>query len=124
MYTEILKIIEGGLIGDREKVYNYAKTLSENLINSGDKELGNKIYKTLNNKNGLFPISRIEENQRLAYERVRICRNPQTIFALAILWNNDLYIVDFDDIDFDKKSIDLKKHGPYKERFYDEDFNR
>lgn len=50
MYTEILKIIEGGLIGDREKVYNYAKTLSENLINSGDKELGNKIYKTLNNK--------------------------------------------------------------------------
>lgn len=80
--------------------------------------------KTLNNKNGLFPISRIEENQRLAYEKVRTCRNPQTIFALAILWNNDLYIVDFDDIDFDKKSIDLKKQGPYKERFYDEDFSR
>ena len=36
MYTEIIKIIEGGLSGDREKVYNYAKTLSGNLslINS------------------------------------------------------------------------------------------
>ena len=28
--------------------------------------------KTLANKNGLFPISRIEENQRLAFERLRI----------------------------------------------------
>ena len=54
MYTEILKIIEGGLIGDREKVYNYAKTLSDNLINSGDKEFGNKIYKTLTTKRSSF----------------------------------------------------------------------
>lgn len=75
--------------------------------------------KTLNNKNGLFPISRIEENQRLAYERVRECRNPETIFSLAILWNNNLYYVDFDDIDFNKKSIDLKEISPYKENFYE-----
>lgn len=76
--------------------------------------------KTLNNKNGLFPISRIEENQRLAYERVRECRNPETIFSLAILWNNNLYYIDFDDIDFNKKSIDLKEISPYKKGFYDE----
>ena len=75
--------------------------------------------KTLNNKNGLFPISRIEENQRLAYERVRECRNPETIFSLSILWNNNLYYVDFDDIDFNKKSIDLKEISPYKENFYE-----
>jgi SpoVK/Ycf46/Vps4 family AAA+-type ATPase len=50
MYTEIIKIIEGGLIGDREKVYNYAKMLSDNLINYGDKKLGDRIYKVLNNK--------------------------------------------------------------------------
>ena len=75
--------------------------------------------KTLNNKNGLFPISIIEENQRLAYERVRECRNPETIFSLAILWNNNLYYVDFDDIDFNKKSIDLKEISPYKENFYE-----
>ena len=50
MYTEILKIIEGGLSGDREKVYNYAKTLAGNLIDNGDAQLGNKITKTLANK--------------------------------------------------------------------------
>ena len=50
MYTEILKIIEGGLSGDREKVYNYAKTLASNLIESGDTQLGNKISKTLVSK--------------------------------------------------------------------------
>lgn len=76
--------------------------------------------KTLNNKSGLFPISRIEENQRLAYERIRECRNPETIFSLAILWNNNLYYVDFDDIDFNKKSIDLKEISPHKKGFYDE----
>lgn len=31
MYTEIVKIIEGGMIGDKEKVYNYARVLAENL---------------------------------------------------------------------------------------------
>lgn len=50
MYTEILKIIEGGLSGDREKVYNYAKTLAGNLIENGDIQLGNKISKTITNK--------------------------------------------------------------------------
>lgn len=50
MYTEILKIIEGGLSGDREKVYNYAKTLAENLIENGEPQLGNKISKLLVNK--------------------------------------------------------------------------
>lgn len=76
--------------------------------------------KTLNNKSGLFPISRIEENQRLAYERIRECGNPETIFSLAILWNNNLYYIDFDDIDFNKKSIDLKEISPDKKGFYDE----
>lgn len=50
MYTEILKIIEGGLSGDREKVYNYAKTLAGNLVENGDTQLGNKITKTLSSK--------------------------------------------------------------------------
>ena len=50
MYTEILKIIEGGLSGDREKVYNYAKTLAGNLIENGDTQLGNKITKTISSK--------------------------------------------------------------------------
>ncbi len=76
--------------------------------------------KTLNNKNGLFPISRIEENQRLSYKKIRKCRNKRTLFSLAILWNNALYYVSFDDIDFSNKSIDLKMIQPYKENFYED----
>ena len=33
MKTEIIKIIEGGIVGDREKVYNYAKLLATNIEN-------------------------------------------------------------------------------------------
>ncbi len=50
MYTEIVKIIEGGTNGDKEKVYNYAKVLAENLEKAGDISLSNKIKRLLNNK--------------------------------------------------------------------------
>lgn len=74
--------------------------------------------KTLENKNGLFPISRIEENQRLSYQKIRNCYNYNTFFGLSILWENDLYIVSFDDINFDKKSINLKEITPFIKDFY------
>ena len=74
--------------------------------------------KTLNNKNGLFPLSRVEENQRLAFKRFRKCQNVKSTFALAILWNDDVYFVDFDNIDFTQKSIDLKKLFPFIRGFY------
>jgi SpoVK/Ycf46/Vps4 family AAA+-type ATPase len=50
MYTEIVKIIEGGIIGDKEKVYNYALVLAENLDKSGDMSLAKKIRSLLTNK--------------------------------------------------------------------------
>lgn len=50
MYTEISKIIEGGLSGDREKVYNYAKTLVTNLENNGDVNFAKKIKNILSAK--------------------------------------------------------------------------
>lgn len=78
--------------------------------------------KTLNNKNGLFPISRIEENQRLAFKKFRKCNN--THFSLAILWNNDLYIIPMDCFNFNKKSLDLKEYEFFINNkwkgFYDE----
>lgn len=52
MYTEISKIIEGGLNGDREKVYNYAKVLADNLENSGDRAFARKIQKIIENRKG------------------------------------------------------------------------
>lgn len=50
MYTEIVKIIEGGLSGDKEKVYNYTQVLANNLEKGGDKELAKKIRSLLTNK--------------------------------------------------------------------------
>lgn len=66
--------------------------------------------KNLENKNGLFPVERLEANQRLAYKRFRKCGN--TIYDLAILWQNNIYIVNLDLLRFFKKSIDLKTIEP------------
>lgn len=66
--------------------------------------------KNLENKNGIFNIDRIEENQLLAYNRFLECRNHN--FILAILWNNNVYFVNFDLLEYYKKSIDLKQIEP------------
>lgn len=50
MYTEITKIIEGGLVGDKEKVYNYANVLAKNMEDAGDLAFAKKIQKVLVNK--------------------------------------------------------------------------
>jgi len=52
MYTELIKIIEGGLKGDKEKVYNYATILSENLIKNGETNLAKRITNAINSKKG------------------------------------------------------------------------
>lgn len=54
MYTEIVKIIEGGLVNDKEKVTNYAEVLANNLEQQGELALASKIRKTLNNKRGMM----------------------------------------------------------------------
>ncbi len=50
MYTEIIKIIEGGLSGDKEKVFNYSKILAENLKSDGDTAFANKVLNIIKNK--------------------------------------------------------------------------
>lgn len=47
MYTEIIKIIEGGLAKDAKKVASYARLLAENIAKTGDDKLSEKILKTL-----------------------------------------------------------------------------
>ena len=61
MYTEIVKIIEGGIIGDKEKVYNYAKVLAYNLEKQGDSSLSKKIRNLLDEV-----IAKIGENIRIS----------------------------------------------------------
>ena len=52
MYTEISKIIEGALSGDKEKVFNYSKILAKNLEVDGDLALSRKINNILSKKRG------------------------------------------------------------------------
>lgn len=47
-----MKIIEGGLSSDKEKVANYAKVLATNLESAGDVSLAKKIRSTLNKEKG------------------------------------------------------------------------
>lgn len=52
MYTEIVKIIEGGLVNDKEKVVNYATVLANNLEKQGEPSLAKRIRSTLSQKRG------------------------------------------------------------------------
>lgn len=73
--------------------------------------------KTLNNKNGLFPLERVEQNQLFAYKRFKKCGNEN--FFLAILWNNNVYFVPMSIILFEEKSIDLKTIPATWRNFYE-----
>lgn len=52
LYTEMVKIIEGGLSGDKEKVQNYATVLADNLEKQGEVVLTKRIRTVLNSKKG------------------------------------------------------------------------
>lgn len=73
--------------------------------------------KTLANKNGLFPLDRVEENQRLASQRFLECGNNW--YNLAIIWNNNVYVEPIYAIDFNEKSLDLKDNIPFVNNFYE-----
>ncbi|HQB90928.1 MAG: AAA family ATPase [Spirochaetales bacterium] len=47
MYTELLKIIEGGLVGDKERVYAYAAVLANNLKRQQEHRIADKIEQLL-----------------------------------------------------------------------------
>ncbi len=50
MYTEILRIIEGGLNKDLKKINNYSRILAEKFEKEGQPKLAKMIIKTLENK--------------------------------------------------------------------------
>jgi len=52
MYTEIIKIIEGSLVNDKEKVINYATILADNLESQDEVSLAKRIRSTLSKKQG------------------------------------------------------------------------
>jgi SpoVK/Ycf46/Vps4 family AAA+-type ATPase len=52
MYTEVVKIIEGGLRGDKDKILNYATILANNLEKQGNSALSHKIRSILTERQG------------------------------------------------------------------------
>ncbi|MCG7501083.1 ATP-binding protein [Tenacibaculum sp. Mcav3-52] len=55
MYTELIKIIEGGLNNDKNKVISYSKHLAKKLKDDGADKLANKITSTLEASTS-FPV--------------------------------------------------------------------
>ncbi len=55
MYTELIKIIEGGLNSDSKKVISYAKHLAEKFKEEGNLKLYDRILATIK-KNGGIPV--------------------------------------------------------------------
>ncbi len=56
MYSEMIKIIEGGLLGDKYRVYSYSKKLIEELENENEILLANKIKKLIENKKSTIAV--------------------------------------------------------------------
>lgn len=50
MQTEVIRIIEGGLTGDKSRVLNYARTLAQNLEKEGEATFARRIHSVLANK--------------------------------------------------------------------------
>lgn len=57
-------------------------------------------------KTQLFPLSRIEENQRQAFKRYVKCGNAN--YILAIKYKNRIYEIDMKQINFTQKNVDLE----------------
>lgn len=54
MQAEVIRIIEGGLSGDKTKVFNYAETLAKNMEREGDEKFARKIQSVLKSKHNGF----------------------------------------------------------------------
>jgi len=52
IYTEIIKIIEGGLNSDSQKVFSYTNLLIDNLKEDGNLKLANRLESVLKNQKG------------------------------------------------------------------------
>ena len=72
--------------------------------------------KTLENKSKTFSLSRVEENQALAYKR--LVEVGSYNYYYAILHCNNIYLVPMVDIIDKEKTINLKDYIIFKRNFY------
>jgi dephospho-CoA kinase len=89
MYTEILKIIEGGLSKDMKKVYSYSKLLAEKLGEDGDIKMSQSIIKLIeNNMKSAASLDQlatapVDQESRLSILDIYRPGNEETIIVLS-----------------------------------------
>lgn len=114
MYTEMLKIIEGGLNKDFKKVYSYAKLLSEKLIRDGDEKTAKMILRLIEKEKPKTTVTMdellttpVDQESRLSIVDVEMPSHENTPIILQKLTQNK--ISDF--INAVKHQSKLKGHG-------------
>jgi len=96
MYTEILRIIEGGLAKDPKKVYNYAKLLAEKVENDGDDKMSKMIFKAIEKRQGTtitmdeLLTTPVDQESRLGIVDVVIPSTENTSVILPKLIDNKI----------------------------------
>lgn len=113
MYTEIIKIIEGGLNNDSHKVLNYSKLLAENLLKDGDSKASQRIMRLLERKGSPFTATEqllhtpVDQESRLSMADIVMPEdiNMSLVFSDSIKESIDTFI------NFHKFKKDIQKMG-------------
>lgn len=97
MYTEILRIIEGGLAKDQSKVYSYAKLLADKLMKDGDDKFSNMIFNVIEKKGRANTVSMdellttpVDHESRISIVDVEIPSKITTPIVLQPLMQNKI----------------------------------
>ena len=92
-----MKIIEGGLIGDKEKVQNYADVLAKNLEKEGEVALSKKIRNVILKKKGSltaldsFATKPVDTESRMDIVEITMPQIPRDQIVLSKYVNEEIF---------------------------------
>jgi SpoVK/Ycf46/Vps4 family AAA+-type ATPase len=96
MYTEILRIIEGGLSKDTKKVYSYSKLLADKIEKDGDSKMSKMIFKAIENRTATtvtmdeLLTTPVDQESRLSIVDVSVPSKDDTPIVLPKLIDNKI----------------------------------
>lgn len=98
MYTEILRIIEGGISKDPSKVFSYAKLLAEKMAKDGDEKMAAMILKAIEKNepakvvtlDGLLTTP-VDQETRLNIVDVEMPRNNLSSIVVPPMTHNKIH---------------------------------
>jgi SpoVK/Ycf46/Vps4 family AAA+-type ATPase len=96
MYTEILRIIEGGLSKDTKKVYSYSKLLADKIEKDGDSKMSKMILKAIENRTATtvtmdeLLTTPVDQESRLSIVDVSVPSKDDTPIVLPKLIDNKI----------------------------------